>query len=154
MRQPLGEPFKVRKKMQEKVLADKDQFPTEEVIFSHIGKSKIYWESIFQHIHTNHLDFSEQWRYYNDGKSWLLKLTRKSKTIFWLSIYKGLFRITFYFGDKAEPAIMDSSISDQIKEQFKNGKRYGKIRGITLIIDNKRVIENVKALIKIKLSIK
>ena len=140
--------------MEEKVLTDKNQFPTDEVIFSYIGKSKIYWESIFQHIHINHPDFAEQWRYYNDGKAWLLKVTRKSKTIFWLSIYKDLFRITFYFCDKAEPTIMESSVSDQIKEQFKNGKRYGKIRGITLIIDNKKVIEYIKALITIKLSIK
>ena len=140
--------------MEEKVLTDKNQFPTEEVIFSHIGKSKLYWESIFQHIHVNHHDFVEQWRYYNDGKSWLLKVTRKSKTMIWLSIYKGLFKITFYFGDKAEPTIMESSISDQIKEQFKNGKRYGKIRGITLNIDKKKVIEYVKELITLKLSIK
>ncbi len=140
--------------MEEKVLTDKNQFPTEEVIFSHIGESKIYWESIFQHIHTNHPDFSEEWRYYNDGKSWLLKVTRKSKTIFWLSILKSLFRITFYFGDKAEPAIMESSISDKLKEEFKNGKRYNKIRGITLIVNNNKVIEYVKSLIIIKLSIK
>jgi len=140
--------------MEEKVLTDKNQFPTEEVIFSHIGISKRHWESIFQHIHNNHPDFSEQWRYYNDGKSWLLKVTRKSKTIFWLSIWKGLFRITFYFGDKAEPAIMESSISDKLKEEFKNGKRYGKIRGITLIVNNNKVIEYVKTLIIIKLSIK
>jgi hypothetical protein len=140
--------------MEENVLTDKNIFPTEEVIFSHIGNSKIYWESIFEYIHTNHSDFSEEWRYYNDGKSWLLKVTRKKKTIFWLSIYKDLFRITFYFGDKAEPVIMDSSISDRLKEEFKNGKRYGKIRGITLIIDSKKVIEYIKALITIKLSIK
>lgn len=140
--------------MEERVLTDKNQFPTKKIIFSHLGKSKIYWESIFEYIHTNYPDFDEQWRYYNDGKSWLLKVTRKSKTIFWLSIYTGLFRITFYFGDKAESAIMASSISDQIKEQFKNGKRYNKIRGITLLINNHEVIEYVKALITIKLSIK
>ena len=140
--------------MEEKVLTDKNQFPTEEVIFSHIGKSKIYWESIFQHIHTNHPDFSEEWKYYNDGKSWLLKVTRKKKTIFWLSIYKDLFRITFYFGDKAEPAIIESSISDKLKEEFKNGKRYNKIRGLTLIINNNKVLEYVKSLITIKLSTK
>ena len=140
--------------MEEKVLTDKNIFPTEEVIFSHIGNSKLYWESIFEHIHTNHPDFSEEWRYYNDGKSWLLKVTRKKKTIFWLSIYKDLFRITFYFGDKAEPVIMESSISDRLKEEFKNGKRFGKIRGITLIIDSKKAIEYINALITIKLSIK
>jgi hypothetical protein len=146
--------LKLGKEMEEKVLTDKNQFPTKEAIFSHIGKSKIYWESFFQQIHENYPDFSEQWRYYNDGKSWLLKVTRKSKTIFWLSVLKGLFRVTFYFSDKAAPAIMESSISDELKEKFKNGKRYNKIRGITLIINNKKVIEYAKSLINIKLSVK
>jgi len=140
--------------MKQQILTDKNQFPTEEVIFSHIGQSKIFWESIFKHIHTNHPDFTEQWKYYKDGKSWLLKITKKSKTIFWLSIIKDSFRITFYFGDKAEPAIMESVISDKLKDKFLNGKRYGKIRGITLTIKNNRDIDYVKSLITIKLNIK
>ncbi len=70
--------------MDQLILTDKNQFPTEEIIFSHIGKSKILWESIFKYIHANYPDFSEQWKYYNDGKSWLLKVAKKSKTIFWL----------------------------------------------------------------------
>jgi hypothetical protein len=51
---PLGALIKVRKKMEDIVLTDKDQFPTEEVIFSPIGKSKIFWKSIFQHIQKKH----------------------------------------------------------------------------------------------------
>ena len=137
--------------MEQVILSNKDQFPTEEIIFSHIGKTKIIWESIFKYIHTNHSDFSEQWRYYNDGKSWLLKITRKSKTIFWLSIIQNSFRITFYFGDKAEPAILGSTISDTLKKQFKDGKRFGKIRGLTLLMNSKKNIEFVKELISIKL---
>lgn len=140
--------------MEEKVLIDENQFPTEEIIFSHIGENKIFWNSLFEQIHTNYPDFSEQWRYYKDGKSWLFKLTKKSKTIFWLSVLKGLFKITFYFGDKAEPAILESTISDELKDQFVNGKRYGKIRGITLTITNDKDIEYVKSLIEIRLSIK
>ena len=140
--------------MNKLILTDKNQFPTEEIIFSHICKSKIFWESIFKYIHTNHPDFTEQWRYYNDGKSWLLKITKKSKTIFWLSIIQSSFNITFYFGDKAEPAIMESSISGTLKTQFKEGKRFGKIRGLTLLMNNKKNIEFAKELISIKINIK
>ena len=138
--------------MEENVLTDQNQFPTENIVFSHLGASRIYWESIFHHIHTNYSDFSEQWRYFNDGKAWLSKVTRKTKTIFWLSVVKGSFNMTFYFGDKAEPAIMESSISDNLKEHFRNGKRYGKIRGLTLTINSNKDIEYVKSLILIKLS--
>jgi hypothetical protein len=137
--------------MEDKLLSDANIFPSDEIIFSHIGKSKVYWELLFNHIHLNHPDFESDWRYYKDGKSWLLKTKRKSKTIFWLSIIKDSFRVSFYFGDKAEEAIMASSVSDKIKEEFKHSKRYGKIRGITLKIENAEVIEDVKTLILIRL---
>lgn len=140
--------------MDQLILTDKNQFPTEEIIFSHIGKSKILWESIFKYIHSNYPEFSEKWNYYNDGKRWLMKTSKKSKTIFWLSIIPGSFRITFYFGDKAESVILESRISDELKNQFKDGKRFGKIRGLTLKMNNKKNIEFAKELISIKLKIK
>lgn len=140
--------------MEKPILTDKNQFPTKEIIYSRIGKSKVLWQSVFEFIHTNHPDFIEQWRYYNDGKSWLLKVTKKAKTIFWLSVIKDSFRMTFYFTDKAEEAINKSSISEELKEKFKNGKRFNKIRGITIVFKNKKDIEYAKTLIAIKLSIK
>jgi hypothetical protein len=140
--------------MEKPILTDKDQFPTEKIIFLHIGKSKALWKSFFDFIHTNHPDISEEWRYYIDGKSWLMKVTRKSKTVFWLSIIKGAFRTTFYFTDRAEKAINESSISSKLKTQFNEGKRYGKIRGIRVVFKNKKNVEDAKSLIALKLSIK
>ncbi|MEJ2636697.1 MAG: DUF3788 family protein [Calditrichia bacterium] len=140
--------------MEPPILTSKDEFPTREIIFSHIGKSALLWDTIFDHIHTEYPDFSENWRYYKDGKSWLLKVARKSKTIFWLSIIKNAFRMTFYFTDRAEEAIAGSAISGALKEQFKGGKRYNKIRGITVILRNQQDVEDAKALLAIKLAIK
>jgi len=136
------------------ILSDKTQFPTEEIIYSLIGKSKQLWLSLFEYIHKNHPDFTKEWRYYNDGKSWLMKVQRKSKTIFWLSILKDSFRITFYLTDKADKAMDSSTISNELKEQFKNGKSFGKIRGVTITFKNKKDVEYAKSLIGIKLSIK
>ncbi len=41
-----------------------------------------------------------------------------------------------------------------LKDQFKDGKRFGKIRGLTLKMNNKQNIEFAKELISIKLNIK
>ncbi len=136
------------------VLSDRNQFPTEEVVFSHIGKSKRLWQSFFKHLHAEHKDFAEEWRYYNDGKSWLMKVTRKAKTIFWLSLIKDTFRITCYFTEKAEGAIRESSLSGTLKEQFRNGKTFGKIRGLTVTFQNADDIEDAKTLLALKLSMK
>ena len=140
--------------MEQQVLINKDEFPSESVIFSHLGRTKAHWISLFEHINSHYSEFSEEWRYYKDGKSWLLKVTRKKKTICWVSVLKKKFQMTFYFTDKAEPAIIDSSISDELKEQFKNGKYFNKIRGLTITFSNKKDIEYAKILIEIKQSLK
>jgi hypothetical protein len=140
--------------MEQPVLSDKNRFPTEDIIFSHIGRTKTLWISFFEYIHSNHTDFTEEWRYYNDGKSWLMKVQRKAETVFWLSIIKNAFRITFYFTDKASKAIAESNISEELKAQFTDGKLYGKIKGITIVFKKKKDIEYAKSLITIKLSLK
>lgn len=140
--------------MNDLVLTDKEQYPTDEVIFSHIGKTKTYWLALFNLIHADYPDFNEEWCYYNDGKSWLMKVTYKKKTIFWLSVISKMFRVTFYFGDKAEPAILSSALSEEIKNDFMKGPRYGKIRGITLMMKSKKNVEEAKQLIEVKLKTK
>ncbi len=140
--------------MEQPVLSDASQFPSEEVIFSHIGRAKVLWVSLFEHIRADHPDFAAEWRYYRDGKSWLLKVTQKKKTIFWLSIIDGSFRTTFYFTERAEEALMSSDLSDELKGRFKSGKQYNKIRGVTVVYAEKKNIEEAKILIAIKLRIK
>ncbi|MBN1894858.1 DUF3788 family protein [bacterium] len=140
--------------MEQPVLGDKNTFPADKVVFSHIGKSKPLWISVFDSLHAHHPDILTEWRYYNDGKSWLLKATRKKKTIFWLSVIPGSFRMTFYLNDSAQEAVMNSALSDELKEQFRSGKKYGKIRGLTVLFRNKKDVEYAGILIRIKLSVK
>jgi len=140
--------------MEKPVLTNKNQFPNEKIIFSYIEPVKKIWQKLFSEIHTTYPEFDEQWRFYNDGKSWLLKITRKTKTILWVSVFQDYFKSVFYFGDKAEPAINESTISDAFKEQFKNGKRYGKIRAIVVTPGSENDITDIMKLIQIKLKIK
>jgi hypothetical protein len=141
-------------KMEKPVLTDKDVFPNEEVIFDNIGNSVKFWKPLFEFLHTSHPDFKEEWRYYKDGNSWLMKVTRKSSTVFWLSVIANGFRITFYFGDKAESLIVQSSIREERKQQFLSGKHYGKIRGITVHPQSPDDLEDIKTLIGIKLAVR
>ena len=140
--------------MEPPILSDKNQFPSDEVIFSHLGKTKPLWLSLFEFIHSDYPEVTEEWKFYQDGKSWLLKVTRKKKTIFWLSITKGSFRTTFYFTDKAEESILTGPLSAEYKEQFRNGKRYNRIRGITICHTKRKDLEDAKILMEIKLLMK
>jgi hypothetical protein len=78
----------------------------------------------------------------------------KKKTIFWIVLVKGSFRVTFYFGDKAEEHILSADIPQKLKDDFITGKRYGKIRAISLEINDLSDIEAVKELARIRVKIK
>ncbi len=140
--------------MEQPVLTDKHTFPSEEVIFSHIGKAKSLWSALFDHIHVAYPDFAEDWNYYLDGKSWLLKVSRKKKTVFWLSVLPGTFRTTFYFTAKAAGQIQESNLSSELKKQFSDPAKHGKIRGVTLVYTAQKDVEEAKKLIRLKLNMK
>ena len=138
--------------MEPHVLTDPKLFPSDEVVFSHLGKSRAHWEALFAFIRAEHPDFVERWRFYNDGKSWLLNVSRKKKTVVWVSVSQGSFRITAYFTDKATAAIEASALSDELKEQFRDGKSYGKLRAITITFRRKRDVEDAKVLLALKVA--
>jgi hypothetical protein len=138
--------------MEPSVLTDPDVRPSEDLIVSHIGRQRVQWEALFTFIHAEHPDFVAAWRYYNDGKSWLMNVSRKKKTVFWLSVTRGTFRITGYFTDKAADAIRASALSDERKQQFISGPRYGKLGAITITFKKKRDVEDAKILVALKTS--
>lgn len=136
--------------METLVLTDKNIVPGDDQIFSIIGKNSIYWKSFLEAIRKNYPDEQEVWHYYNDGKSWLFRAIRKKKTLFWIGVLKDTFRITFYFGDKAENLIDKSELPDTMKTGFKNGKYFGKLRSISIKVAGTEDIEHALTLTRIK----
>lgn len=139
---------------EEILLTDKTIYPTDDYIFSLISEKKIYWQQIMNHMADVYKDSTGVWNFYNDGKRWLFKMVNKKKTIFWAAILSGTFRITFYFGAKAEPVIEASDLPQKIKDEFKTAKSYGLIRGVSFLINDSKDVDNVIKLIAIKHKLK
>lgn len=135
------------------ILTDPNVQPTDELISLIIGEKTVYWQQILRYLRDNHSDITEVWRFYNDGKCWLYRTLRKTKTIYWAGILKDTFRITFYLSDKAESLIEESALSENIKEEFWNTKG-SKFRAVTVVMHAAEDLENVLKLIEIKLKIK
>jgi len=132
----------------------KDVKPTEELIFSIIKNKKDLWHELMNHLHENYPASSGDWHYYNDGKQWLFKAVQKKKTLFWLSLFEESFRVTFYFGDKALPVIEESDMPENIKNDFRKGKKYGAVRGITIPVNEHSDVAIIQKLIDIKSKMK
>ena len=140
--------------MEKPCLNNKDEYPNDEILNHYLGKVKIAWDSFSDFINESYPSFSGEWRYYNDGKNWLYKITKKKKTICWVSIYHNLFKTTFYFPDRAEELITKSKLKKEYIDRFIHGKRYGKIRGITVDIKKSTDLDTTKTLIEIKEQLK
>ncbi len=140
--------------MEERCLNNKDEYPRDDVLLHHLGRTKIAWDTFLKFMKKDYPAITTEWRYYNDGKSWLFKVTEKKKTMCWVSVYDKMFRTTFYFSDKAEELLKGSKLKKEFKDQFMNGKNYGKIRGITVKIKKASDLETTKLLMDIKRKMK
>ena len=136
------------------VLQDKSIKPTDEIVFSIIGDKSILWQEIMNYLYDHHTDITEEWNFYNDGKAWLFRTLKKKKTIFWIGVLKDTFRISFFLGNKAEPFIEESELSEKLKNDFRNAKGSKTVRSISITMSNQEDVIDVIRLIDIKFKLK
>jgi len=136
------------------VLSDKN-VPVDDNLLSTVLADKMQlWKKLINEISVRYKDSTGVWNYYNDGKQWLFKMVMKKKTLFWGAVHSDSFRITFYFGDKAEPVLDQSDLPQAVKDNFKTAKRYGAIRAISTRIMNNDDLDIVFTLAEIKSKLK
>ena len=130
---------------------DPSKKPDDEIIESIVGRKIDLWKSVLSHAEKNYKEVSGSWNYYKDGKQWLFKFVQKKKTLFWAAVFEKTFRITFYFGDKAESLVLDSDLPETMKDEFRNAKRFGSIRPVSVVLAEHKDVENVIKLISLKI---
>jgi hypothetical protein len=140
--------------MEKPCLNDKNEYPDDEVLERYLGEGKTAWDTFIDFISEKYPLFTGEWRYYNDGKNWLYKITKKTKTVCWVSVYHQKFKTTFYFPDRAEPLITESQLKKDTVDRFVRGKHYGKTRGISVEIQKPSDLREAEILIQIKEQIK
>jgi hypothetical protein len=140
--------------MEKPCLNDEDRHPDDEVLSRSLGDARRAWDSFLGLIQESYPAFSGEWRYYKDGGSWLYKIAKKKKTVCWVSVYPGLFKTGFYFPDRAEDFIKASELQREYVDQFVHGKRYGKIRAVTVTIKSPADLSATRILIEIKERVK
>ncbi|MCG2811993.1 MAG: DUF3788 domain-containing protein [Candidatus Aminicenantes bacterium] len=135
-------------------LNDPDVFPSDPVLARQLGKAKPAWDAFTLLLKNDYPQISPEWRYYNDGKSWLCKVTQKAKTICWVSAWDRFFKICFYFTAKAETAISASALDSELKHSFLHPKGKCSLRPVITEVRKKADLKPIKELIEIKLKLK
>jgi len=136
----------------EQLLRNPDIYPSDEVLNAALVNAYDSYKSFTQKLPD--LGIEIEWRYYNDGKAWLCKCVHKKKTVFWLSVWDGFFKITLFFTEKTNKGVYELPICDDIKTRFTNEKNVGKLIPLLLEIYDESALDDAYALISYKQSLK
>lgn len=140
--------------MPDPYFTDPERAPNEKTILVAVGRAAPAWRALFDELRAAHPDLAQTWRYYADAKSWLLKVTRKSTTVFWLSVQKGGFRVSFYFPERLTAALLQGDLSPERKAGIRSTEPDGKTRALRITFGTRRGVRDVLTLIALKKSLR
>lgn len=130
-----------------------EQEPSPE-LFNSILSKELYaiLMDINSFVPTN--DLSLEWRYYNDGKAWLGKVSFKKKTLVWLSVWDMFIKAGFYFTEKTGKGIFELDIDAELKSAFAKAKPIGKLLPMIIEINNQETLACFKSIALYKKNVK
>lgn len=137
----------------EQLLRDPAEPPSAELVNAAIGK-RLYAVYVRTITLFDELGLSSEWRYYADSKAWLCKITLKNKTVLWMSIWTKCIKTSFYFTEKTHTGILDLKIDQNVKDVFLSTARIGRLMPLVLDITSRKEIDDLKAIILYKTSLK
>ena len=129
---------------EQQLLRNPEIRPTSEIIAEGLGEAYKAYVIFIKELERYGITLMD-WRFYNDGKAWLSKGeykwttprgTNKAKPIFWLSIWSGFFRVSFFFGSDIQGELLNLPIGQNAKELINDAKPMGKtMRFIPIVFD-------------------
>ena len=135
-------------------LRDAEIFPSDKVLKDTLGDVYDVLISFLATITDEAYLLSFEWRYFNDGKAWLCKVQHKKKTILWLSVWEGFFKVSFFFTEKHLEAIAALDISEAIKTELASAKAVGRLIPMIFNINNASQLEELLTVVRFKTTLK
>ncbi len=135
-------------------LRDAEIFPSDKVLKDTLGDVYDVLISFLATITDEAYLLSFEWRYFNDGKAWLCKVQHKKKTILWLSVWEGFFKVSFFFTEKHLEAIAALDISEAIKTELASAKTVGRLIPMIFNINNANQLEELLTVVRFKKTLK
>ena len=129
------------------MLTDPDIYPSDKIIVGFLKSSSNAYKTFLKQLEICMPNSLVDWKYYTDSKIWLGKCCIKKKTLFWLSIWDGFFKVTLYFNEN-NIHVLDDNVKE-ISEKIGN---VGKLIPIIFVVKEEMQLEYVLEAIKNKTS--
>ncbi len=136
--------------METSIFINKEKIPNNNDLTNSLGDTCEIWKTIVDYVHLKYPNSIDEWNCSKNG--WSFRMKDKKRAIIYFLPRDKYFKVAFVFGQKATDIIMQSQIATSIKIELDSAKVYAEGRGIRIDIKDKLIINDIKALIDIKLT--
>jgi hypothetical protein len=138
--------------MDTSVFMDKTKMPAE--VDLRIALALFYedWKSIRDYTFQQYPTATEEWYIAGAKYGWAFRIKDKKRAIVYLSPREQYFKVSFVFGEKATKQALISNIKPETKTIIETAPVYMEGRGIRLTVDLSGMLNDIKALIDIKIA--
>jgi hypothetical protein len=133
--------------METQLLREQEIFPSKEVLKEALGKVYNVLEELETRLAQDEFALTFAWHYYRDSKAWLCKVSHKKKTVFWLSVWDGFFKISFFFLERHMKGISALKINEN---NFTIEKEWGKMIPLIFNINSKKQFSDLLKMVELK----
>ncbi|ELR68666.1 hypothetical protein C900_05955 [Fulvivirga imtechensis AK7] len=134
------------------VFTDKTIIPDEETLSSGIGDTYPLWNDIKSYVYEHYPKATEEWKYPGAKYGWSFRVKDKKRVIIYLLPRENYFLAAMVFSPKATEMVLESPITDIIKDELRAARPYAEGRGIRIPVKNQKDVKDIKLLIDIKLA--
>ena len=134
------------------IFSDKLILPNDKDLAKKLGETYALWNQIIDIVYLQYPSGKEDWNFPGKNYGWSFRIKDKKRAILYFLPREGYFKVAFVFGQKALNSILETSISDTIKNDLLAAKKYAEGRGVNIDVKNDSVISDIKKLIAIKLA--
>ncbi len=139
--------------MDVQLLKDEMVVPSKEVLKKTLGPVFPVYETFCASMETDERGLTQVWKYYRDGKAWLCRICRKTKTVAWLSVWDGFFKVSLYFTEKTGMGIRKLNIAATLRDRFASTPCVGKLKPLIVDVRDAAQLSDLLALISYKISL-
>ncbi len=126
----------------QQLLRNPDVYPGSEVLAQALADAYGAYDKFAGGLESHGIQL--EWRYYADGNAWLAKAVHQwtgarggqnRTTAFWLSVWNGFFKVSFYIPEKARANALKLPIDDESRKTIADAKPMGKLKFFPLVFE-------------------
>ena len=134
------------------IFTNKSETPSEVQLQEALGKTYAYWQTFAEHTKKLYPEANEEWHFSSEKFGWSFRIKDKKRVIIYLLPRDKFFKVAFVFGQKATDTVMESNLSETIKNELQAAKVYAEGRGIRIEIKDDSLVNDTLNLIAIKIN--